>query len=143
MARSGEWFTGDNALDLDEYLTDFSSYSYPVGRVVHARCTKCGGTTFGLWLDDAEGCARRMCLGCGALVFMLDSAGYADDADLEDAACPCGGQNFELAAGFALREDGDVRWVYVAARCVRDGVLGVYADWKMATSPTEQLFRQV
>ncbi|SPL94568.1 unnamed protein product [[Actinomadura] parvosata subsp. kistnae] len=41
--------------------------------------------------------------------------------------------------GFALRGDGEVRWVSVGLRCLRDGSLGVYADWKIDYSPTAHL----
>lgn len=70
---------------------------------------------------------------------MLDSSEYADDAELEECACPCGGESFNLAVGYQLRDSGDVRWVYVAARCVSDGVLGCYTDWKVDYSPSEHL----
>jgi hypothetical protein len=65
------------------------------------------------------------------------------DADPGDAACPCGGEIFNVAVGFALRDDGDVRWVYVGLRCTKDGILGVYADWKIDFSPTVHLLDRV
>lgn len=42
-------------------------------------------------------------------------------------------------------EDGspagrEVKWVNIGARCVRDGTLGVYADWKIDYGPTDLLF---
>jgi hypothetical protein len=67
---------------------------------------------------------------------MLDSSEFADEANLESAECPCGGDSFDVAVGFALRDDGDVRWVYIGLRCVQDGVLGCYADWKIDYSPS-------
>jgi hypothetical protein len=39
--------------------------------------------------------------------------------------------------------DGSIRWVYLALRCVHDGVLGVYADWKIDYSPSDHLYNQV
>lgn len=80
---------------------------------------------------------------------MLDSADYADDASPEECACPCGGEEFELAVGFAMAEVADaegspigreVNWVSIGARCVRDGTLGVYADWRIGYAPTDHLF---
>jgi hypothetical protein len=141
--ESKEWWTGDTAADLDTYLAAFTADAYTAERFVHATCASCHGTTFALRADDAEGCAQRVCTGCGLATFMLDSETYAEDAELDDAQCPCGGQVFELAVGFALFDDGEVRWVYVGARCVSDGVLGVYIEWKVDYSPSTALFAQV
>jgi hypothetical protein len=57
--------------------------------------------------------------------------------------CLCGGERFDVAVGFALRKDGEVRWVSVALRCTADGVLGVYADWKIDYSPSGHLMARV
>jgi hypothetical protein len=59
------------------------------------------------------------------------------------AACPCGNETFEVAVVFAVRADGDVRWISIGLRCVRDGVLGAHTDWKIDYSPTAQLFDRV
>jgi hypothetical protein len=48
-----------------------------------------------------------------------------------------------VAVGFALRDDGSVKWVYSGLRCVTDGTLGVYGDWKIDYAPTEHLFDSV
>ncbi len=136
---SGQWWRGTEAADLDAYLREFSAGGYPVGSVVHASCAHCGSDRFTLMVDDEAGCAGRRCASCHDLHWMLDSAEYLEEAELEEAQCPCGGELFELAVGFALRDTGEVRWVYVALRCVADGVLGVYADWKIDYSPTDHL----
>ena len=135
----GPWWRGTEAADLDEYLREFSADGYPVGSVVHASCAHCGSDRFALLADDEAGCGGRRCASCGDLHWMLDSAEYLEEAELEEAQCPCGGELFEPAVGFALRDTGEVRWVYVALRCVADGVLGVYADWKIDYSPTDHL----
>jgi hypothetical protein len=72
-----------------------------------------------------------------------DSQDTVDSADLGQAACPCGGKRFEMAVGFALRDEGEIRWVYIALRCAADRTLGVYAAWKFDYSPTAQLLEQV
>jgi hypothetical protein len=116
---------------------------YAVERVVHASCSGCGGSTFDLVVDDEQGYAQRTCASCAAQFAMLDSADTHEEADPGDAACPCGNETFELAVGFAVRADGDVRWVSIGTRCVRDGIMGVYTDWKIDYSPTAHLFDQV
>jgi hypothetical protein len=140
---SGEWWRGTEAADLDVYLADFRAGGYPVARVVHATCTGCGGSTFRVLVDDEEGYTERRCTSCAARFLMLDSADMHDEADPEQAACPCGSETFEVAVGFAVRDDSDVRWASIALPCVSDGILGVYADWKIDYSPTAHLYDQV
>jgi hypothetical protein len=142
--RSGQWWTGDSPSDLDEYVSAFSAERYRATAVVHATCASCGGMEFTVMLDDEEGCVVRTCAACGQVQELLDSEEYLEDATLEDAECPCGGSVFNTAVGFAFYADSnDVRWVYLALRCVRDGVLGCYADWKIDYSPSEHLLRAV
>lgn len=73
------------------------------------------------------------------MTYLADSAEYADEAELDDCACPCGGEVFNVGLGFALFDDGDVRWISIGLRCIQDGTLGVYADWKIDYSPTDRL----
>jgi hypothetical protein len=147
--KSGEFWKGTKAADLDEFVPAFAAGGYPVERMAHSRCSDCGGTTFALRVDDEEGYADRRCVACGHVVHMLDSAEYIDDANPEQCACPCGGEEFELAVGFAMADVADidgspagreVKWVSIGARCLRDGTLGVYADWKIDYGPTDHLF---
>lgn len=141
--RSGEWWKGSTFDDLAEFLKEFSAATGdPSERTIQSRCG-CGHEAFGLVVDDEAGCARRTCNACGSAEYLLDSEEHWEDADPGEAACPCGGEQFEVGVGFALRDDGDVRWVYVSGRCVECGILGVYADWKIDYSPTSQLFSAV
>lgn len=140
--RSSNWF-GTEQADIRAYLEAFTADGYPVADVVDARCLKCDGITFYVELDDEAGYVLRACSTCGDRVEMLDSADAAEDADTGDAQCPCGSEQFELAVGFARRDDNEVKWVYVGARCVADGRLGVYVDWKIDYAPTHQLLQQV
>ncbi|MGS2617118.1 hypothetical protein ACVCAH_21725 [Micromonospora sp. LZ34] len=139
----GRWRAGTASAELDTYLRQFAAGGYPVARVVHAACVRCGGSDFGVRVDDDPGYAERTCHACGDRSLLLDAADVAEDADPGDAACPCGGERFDVAVGFALREDGEVRWVSVGLRCTADGVLGVYADWKIDYSPSGHLLARV
>lgn len=141
--RSGAWWTGTEASDLVDYLKEFTAAGYPAERVLQISCSGCGSDKFRVRLDDDEGCAVRTCTGCDTTSFVFDSEDFVEDADLGDAACPCGGEVFNVAAGFALHDDGDVRWVDLGLRCVLDGVLGCYADWQIDYSPTSHLFEQI
>jgi hypothetical protein len=140
--RSGEWWKGSSEADLDEYLREYTEDGYPVGPIVHAVCP-CGGNQFRLRCDDTEGYAERRCRSCKATVVMLDSADYEDEAEPEDAQCPCGAENFNIAVGFSLTAKGRIKWISVGLRCVKDGVLGVYADWKIDYEPSDHLLSAV
>ncbi len=62
---------------------------------------------------------------------MGDSADYLAGATLEDCACPCGSEVFEITAGVALYKGSeDVRWVFFGCRCVACRLAAVYGDWK-------------
>ncbi len=141
--RSGTWWRGSEAADLVEFIEAYTAGSYPAGRIERSVCRPCGGATFHLLLDDEEGVARRTCAACGDEAFIGDSAEHWDDAEVGEAACPCGEEIFDLAVGFSLRTDGDIRWLTVAARCVACGVLGAYVDWKIDYSPTDHLFAAI
>lgn len=139
IEKSRELWKGTEASDLDEFVKAFAAGGYPIATTAHSRCANCGGTIFALRVDDDEGFADRRCVSCGEVFHMLDSAEYVEDASPEECACPCGGEEFEVAVGYALRQDGDVRWVSIATRCIRDGTLGVYADWKIDYGPAGHL----
>jgi hypothetical protein len=145
VTKRGTTWTGTAAGDVDEYLRAYAAGGYAVAVVVHAVCASCGNSEqgFSVALDDEEGAAVRQCLKCQSQTPMLDSANYLDDADLGAAACPCGHEAFDVAVGFSLREDGEVRWVSIGLRCRNDGVLGVYADWKVDYSPSRHLMGAV
>ena len=142
-SRGTNGWTGTEPADIDEYLAAYSEQGYPVRRVTHAKCAACGSVTFRIRVDDEEGCAERTCAACGTAVLMLDSADYIEDADMGPAECPCGGETFNVAVGFALYDDGDPRWVYLGMRCTEDGTLGVYADWKIDYTPSTHLFESI
>lgn len=107
--------------------------------VRNATCAGCGGTVFAVLLDDEEGAAVRRCTGCGGEHAMLDSADVLEGADLLPCACPCGGESFEVAVGYQVPADGEVRWVSVVLRCTADGQTGVYGDWAVDYAPSRQL----
>jgi hypothetical protein len=142
--RSGKWWKGSGPADLDEYLAVHTEDAYPVATTVHASCQDCGGGEFKVRVDRNESCAERICTACGRRVLMLDSREYVADATLASAGCPCGGQSFNVAVGFATGEDpSDLMWVYLGLRCVQDGVLGCCADWKIDYSPSAHLLDTV
>ncbi len=128
--------------ELEAYLRAWKEY--PITEVRAARCI-CGGAVFEVIDAGDDGGAKRICIACEREHLICDSAEYwDDDADLEECACPCGRESFELAAGFAFyAESIDVRWIYLGLRCVACKKSGVYVDWKIDYSPSQQLLDQV
>lgn len=135
----GEFWRGEDITDLADYLRKFRVGGYLVEEVVESVCSGCSGRAFRVAADDDEGCAGRVCIACGVGVFLADSAEYAEEAELQPCECPCGGDTFAVALGFAFRADREVRWISIGLRCLTDGAVGVYADWKIDYSPTAHL----
>lgn len=103
--KSGASWTSFDAADISGYLKEFRAGGYEVLDVRPlGACEGCGSTAgYRLRVDDEQGVAERTCAGCGSVTLMLDSADFIDDAELVAAACPCGGEVFDVAVGFALR----------------------------------------
>ncbi|WP_328338575.1 hypothetical protein [Micromonospora sp. NBC_00421] len=141
LDRSGKLWRGENVDDLAEYLRYFEAGGYPVATVVESRCGGCDGRTFRVDIDEEEA-TRRTCLACGAVAFIGDSADHWAGTGHESCSCPCGGEEFAVAVGYALVDDGEVRWISVGLRCLDDGTLGVYADTKIDYIPSRHLLRQ-
>jgi hypothetical protein len=130
------------SLTWAEYQRSFRAGGYPIADVVESVCADCRGRAFRLIADDDEGCVQRICVDCGSTSFVADSADSVEDADLQPCECPCGGETFAVAVGFARFSDREIRWVSVGLRCLSDGTLGVYADWKIDYGPSLHLLAQ-
>jgi hypothetical protein len=147
IRKSGKWWKGTEAADLDDFLRTITAKGYLAERFIHPACS-CGNATFRL-IANAD-CAQRGCAACGADNFVCDSGEYWGEAEPQECACPCGGEVFDLGVGFshvdAITPEGErfrtIKWVTVAARCVTCGILGVYADWKIDYEPCDHLYRQ-
>ncbi len=120
--KSGDWWKGQTFEDLVDYLRQHTAENWTAGPVSQARCHSCGTMTFRLLVDDDNGCAQRPCERCGKMAFIGDSEEFWEDTDPGEPACPCGSELFEVGIAFSLRENGDIRWITVGARCVRCGV---------------------
>ena len=140
ITRKGDVWRGTEAADLDAYLVDYKAGGYDVTVTVHPVCGPCGEALgFHVLVDDDEGAAVRACPGCEDEIEMLDTADYVDDCEFGEATCPCGGDLFDVAVGYSLIDDGEVRWVSIGLRCRADGRLGVYTDWKIDYAPSRHL----
>ncbi|WP_406084438.1 hypothetical protein OHA01_08275 [Micromonospora zamorensis] len=135
---AGLW-CGDDFDDLATYIRKHQAGGYPVRHVKDISCRHCQGTAFHVTVDDEEGCAQIICQSCRAETPIADSADHLDDAALEECGCPCGGETFTVGVGYAMNTDNEVRWISLGLRCLVDGTLGVYTDWKIDYAPTAHL----
>lgn len=104
----------------------------------------CGVRTFRLALDDTQGAAVRTCSRCGVARPIGDSGEYLADASLEECACPCGHEVFEVTAAVSLYEGSDdVRWLYLGCRCPVCGLVAVYGDWKNEFNGYRELLSRI
>jgi hypothetical protein len=139
---SGRWWKGTEFADIAEYLRIYTADAYPAHEIVQSVCS-CGQTVFRVEGDRDQGCVRRTCVACKASAFICDSGEIWDEAEPTKLVCrPCRGRLFEVGIAFSRHEDGDVRWITTGERCVKCGVLGSFADWKIDYSPTDHLLAQ-
>lgn len=140
--KSGEWWIGTEASDIDEYLRTYTEDGYPASLFAQAVCI-CGLAVFRLRIDNVEGCAHRTCTACGREHLICDSDEFVGDATLTPVTCPSGGDEFEIAVGFSHSDATTVRWITVGVRCVQCGLLGSPVDWKIDYTPTAHLYDRV
>ena len=132
LRKRGKWRYGDSQADIrSEIVRHSKENGYLAEHFADAACP-CGGKVFGLLLDDTAGVASRVCTSCDAEAHPIgDSAEYEDEADEDEAACPCGEESFQITVGVSLYADSeDVRWLYLGCRCPACGLTAVYGDWK-------------
>ncbi len=142
--KSGRWWKGSVPEDIDEFLRAYTQDGgVTLDRIVASRST-CGSQEFTLDADRNEGLAQWICAKCGESRFIGDSDEYWAEAKPRRLRCvECRNEVHNLAIGFALRADGEVKWLVVGERCVRCGVLSSFVDWQIKYSPTAHLFEKV
>lgn len=145
LRTRGRYRYGDAAPDIREELLDYSRRNgYPAEHFADAACAACGGSVFGLLLDDEAGAAVRVCRACGHHHAIGDSGETLEEAEPGECECPCGSGDFEITAGAALYAGSpDARWLYLGCRCVRCGLTACYGDWKNEHPGYEELLRAV
>lgn len=144
LVKRGKHRYGDTQGDI---RTEIERYSIANAYVAHhfadAVCS-CGGTLFQLELDDNEGAAVRNCATCKTQHPIGDSSEFLEEAELEECACPCGNEEFEITVGVSLYNDSeDVKWLYLGCRCPKCGLTAVYGDWKNEFIGYQELLARV
>ncbi len=144
LRKRGKYRYGDSQEDIRAEILRYSrGEEYLAQHYADAVC-RCGGTRFSLLLDDTEGAAVRVCAACADEHPIGDSDEFLGEAELEECACPCGNEEFEITVGVSLYDDSeDVRWLYVGCRCPKCGLTAVYGDWKNEFNGYRELLARV
>jgi hypothetical protein len=111
---------------------------YEVHEVRLCTCAGCAGRVFSVRGDLEERAVQRICRGCGAQHFVVDSGAYWDVMKPAIMVCECDGdgdeEDFNVAVGYSLNGDNaGIRAVAVTSRCVACGRLGYWVDWMVRT----------
>ena len=146
--KSGDFWTSQDPVALEEYLIGLTQDGYPATQFRHSICT-CGGSEFTAEYDEDEGIVRRSCSTCNTEHYLFDSeecwpVGEDDEPEeVTELVCPCEGRIFNLCSGFAMRDSGqDIKWITVGCRCTNCGTLGAFVDLKISESPSLQFLDQ-
>jgi hypothetical protein len=144
LRKRGKWRYGDGQADIRAEILRYSKgVEYLAQHYADAVC-RCGGLVFRLRLDDEQGAAIRQCVACGDEHPIGDSDEFLAEAELEECACPCGGEEFEITVGVSLYDGSeDVKWLYLGCRCPACGLTAVYGDWKNEYSGYRELLARV
>lgn len=131
LIKKGKWRYGENQSDIQHEIKRYSkSNTYIAEHFLDAVCD-CSNTIFHLSVGSNEDVAVRTCCRCRNAHPIGDSQEYLEDSNLEECACPCEAEEFEITCGIALYKNSeDVKWLYLGCRCVKCGLTAIYADWK-------------
>jgi hypothetical protein len=144
ISKRGDHYYGESQADIREEIWRYSEKNgYLADHFAEAVCA-CGGTLFGLMIDEGTGAAVRKCAYCASEHAIGDSGDYLSGAVLEEYSCLCGGEHFEITVGVSLYDESeDVRWLDLGCRCRGCGLTGVYGDWKSESLGYRELLAKV
>jgi hypothetical protein len=137
---------GATAEDIRTFIVRFQA-SYGGNEIDEFRAVqcRCGSDTFFFCYCPDGGASQRLCPVCDLSHLMCDSANYWEPEEVTDWDCrECRGARCNLGVGFALSKDREfIRWLYIAQRCVKCGLLDLCTSWKIMYGPSLQLMDQV
>ncbi len=138
-----EYWTGDRPEDIDEWLRLYAEDDNM--DVVPVICHTCGNDSFELKVDQEEDAIQVKCTECGTRKILLDCDEVWEDARPRLRRCPVckKSKSYNVRVGFARRENGSVKWVYIGNRCTSCQALGSYLDWKINYEPTDAMERNI
>ena len=141
--KSGEYWRGSSADDIDEYLAEYSEE--PDIEVKSVVCHSCQNNVFQIFVDYDECAIKLKCTKCKAEKALLDSEEVLPEANPELQRCPvCKfSSKHNVKVGFHRRKNGDIKWVYIGNRCFHCRVLGSYLDMKIDYGPTDEMEKNI
>lgn len=136
---SGEWWVGENADDITEYLVKYSQDKNIDTKQV--KCRKCGNDSLYVKLDYDENAIQVECPECKHHKIILDCEDVWEDSEPEIYYCPiCRRKTtYNINVGFTRRENGSAKWVYIGNMCTACHTLGSFMDWKIDFEPTDKM----
>jgi len=145
----GEFWIGSEPADIHNFLQAYTSDGYAIHEFRLCHCS-CGSQVFKLEASVGDAAARRTCSRCERTHFMLDSEKCWDNTEEEPQlleCTKCGSTETNVGVGFSLYQEGQVKgevhWLYIGYRCTACGLLGSFADWKVARVSVRHLFESV
>jgi hypothetical protein len=144
LTRTGDEWHGETHSDITEYF-HATDEGYPIDHITESVCAGCGGRIFIIEFDESGSSAHRTCTSCDQLTYFADSEKWWDPDPAEAEAryileCElCGNDQFEAALGFVFHEDGEIRDIVMAVRCVEDGSLGYCMERRNREFPSRHL----
>ena len=144
ITKKGKWRYGESQFDIHEEITRYSKANAYVAKHFTDVVCECGNTSFRLLVDNDEDAAVRLCCRCQKEHPIGDSQEYLEDAELEECACPCKEEEFEITCGVALYKNSeDAKWLYLGCRCIKCGLTAVYADWKSESGNYQNFLKTI
>ena len=131
---------GEDVEDLRSWLSSLPGAPEVTERVVLA-CERHGDerpTWSYVEADPTTGVARRRCLSCADVRYLLDSDDRWSHPPMW-ACRGCGQSIVEVAAGLSAPDGEHVEWVVLGARCVECGRIGGLTDAVVADQPLAQV----
>ncbi len=139
---SGEYWRGSEPADVAEYLRAYTEEE--TLDVKPVLCSACGSHELLQIGDQDEGALQVKCTSCGTKKLLLDSAEYWKEVSHRTIKCGvCKAKAFNVAVGFSRRDNGQVRWVWIGARCTSCHTLGSAFDWKIDYEPTDEMEKNI
>ena len=137
--KNEEYLRGSRADDIIWYINDYSEDLIDKTELVS--CKNCRLDNFSVTIGDAEGTIEVECTYCKEKRFLIDGKEYpADYCETVKVKCPeCNSTEFNVGVGFGHRNDNDMKWAYIGARCTNCGLLGCPVDCGVNDSPPDEL----
>lgn len=141
--KSGKWWVGETADDIDEYLIAYTEDDCI--DIKSIRCNNCCCDRLYVRLDRNENVIQVVCPECKHKKTLLDCEEILKDTKPKAYHCPiCKKRTtYYLKVGFMRRKNGNVKWVYIGEMCTECNTLGSFIDWRINYEPTDEMEKNI